>query len=207
MGNLFGGSKKESVSQNTQEKTSGTSSGTYSSTPIFDPNAIGTLNALAGNLGSLGGDAGTASKFLTSLIGGGGGMNPYAEQVVAAQNRLAGPEFAKRLASVRSSGYGGGIGRDLIDQGMFASDFTNRQYDANARTLLDAWNADMGTKLTAAGGLAGLDQNKMGAALQFLNTLRGETGKQQQDQSGTSNTSSTGKSKTTSFGGSFSFGN
>lgn len=205
MGSLFGGGKKESTNQTQQQQTSGNSSGTYSAMPVFDPNAYGTINALGGMSGNLGRAGTTAEQYLTQMLSG-GGMNPYAERVVEGQNRLAGAEFDKRLAGVRSSGYGGGIGRDFIDQGMFTSDFTNRQYDANARTLLDAWNADQNNRLGAASQLGGLDSTRLQSALSFLNSMRGEAGNQQQTQTGTSNTQSKGTTKSGSFGLQIGFG-
>lgn len=205
MGNLFGGAKKESSNQTQQQQTSGSSNGSYSAMPVFDPNAYGTINALGGMASNLGGAGNTAEGYLTQMLSG-GGMNPYAERVVEGQNRLAGAEFDKRLAGVRSSGYGGGIGRDVIDQGMFVSDFTNRQYDANARTLLDAWNADQNNRLGATSQLGGLDSTRLQSALSFLNNMRGETGNQTQQQTGTSNTQAKGTTKAISGGFNIGFG-
>jgi len=188
-------------SQNQQEQSSG--SGSYSNRPVFDPQAQGTIDALGGAFGNLGRDAASSSDFLKGMLQP-GGMNPYAQQVVDTQNKLAQPEFEKRLAGVRSGGYGGGVGRDLIDQGMFASDFTNKQSAWNANTLLDAWNADRGMQLSAAGQLGDLDYGRLQGALEYINSLRGQAGEQAQQASGT--TTSQGKSNTKSSGTSSNFG-
>jgi hypothetical protein len=209
MGDIFG-SKKKSSSESAQTGsfnqtgTTNQKSG-YNQTATFNPQAQGAIDALSGNFGSFtGGGTDAAQTFLTSMLGQGGGMNPYAQQVVDANNAIANKDFNKRLAGVRSSGYGGGIGRDQINQGMFASDYTNQQNYNNSRLMLDAFSQGQDRQLGAAGALGGLDANSMAAAIQFINSLRGEQGTAQQTgtevAAGTSKANSTARGKESGFG-------
>jgi len=204
MGSIGGSGSKTSQkgvqdttqSQNQQEQSSG--SGSYSNRPVFDPQAQGTIDSLSGAFGNIGQDVGASSDFLRNMLQPAGGMNPYAQQVVDTQNKVSAADFDKRLAGVRSGGYGGGIGRDLIDQGMFTSDFTNNQAAWNAKTLLDAFNQDRGMQLNAAGQLSGNDAGRLQGALEYINSLKGQAGEQAQQAAGT--TTSQGKSNTKSSG-------
>ena len=139
----------------------------------FRPEANGVLKALGGNLqdaGSYG--SGAASYYQSQLQEG--GVNPNVERVIAAQRPIADKQFGDRLAQVRSGGFRGGVGRDTINQGQFASDFTNQQNLGEAQMLNDAWNQQTQNKQGAASGLAGLDSQRLSAALGFLQSLRGE---------------------------------
>lgn len=196
------GKSDTTESQKTVENSTG--SGTFSNRATFDPAAQGTIDTLSGAFGNVGQDVGTSSDFLKSMLMPNAGMNPYAQQVVDTQNKVSNQDFQNRLAGVRSGGYGGGIGRDLMDQGMFTSDFTNNQAAWNAKTLLDAFNQDRGMQLNAAGQLSGNDAGRLQGALEYLNTLKGQSGEQAQQASGVTDT--TGKSSTTSSGKSSTIG-
>jgi len=196
------GKSDTTESQKTVENSTG--SGTFNNRATFDPKAQGTIDTLSGAFGNVGQDVGTSSDFLKSMLMPNAGMNPYAQQVVDTQNKISNQDFQNRLAGVRSGGYGGGIGRDLMDQGMFTSDFTNNQAAWNAKTLLDAFNQDRGMQLNAAGQLSGNDAGRLQGALEYLNTLKGQSGDQTQQASGVTDT--TGKSSTTSSGKSSTIG-
>ena len=196
------GKQDTTQSQNTVENSSGT--GSFNNRATFDPKAQDTIDTLSGAFGNVGQDVGASSDWLKSLLQPQGGMNPYAQQVVDTQNKLSNADFDKRLAGVRSGGYGGGIGRDLIDQGMFTGNYTDQQHASNAKTLLDAWNADRGMQLNAAGQLSGNDAGRLQGAIEYINSLKGQAGEQEQQALGTTN--STGKSSTTSSGRTTGFG-
>lgn len=157
----------------------------------FDPRADDVIKNLSGGLSTLGtGNSDDAANYYRSMLSpAGGGVNPYAQQVVDSQDKLAEGDFNRRLSGVRSSGMGGGIGRDLIDQGMFASDFTNKQHAWNAQTLLDAFNTQQGRQFDSAGALGNIDQAKYATAINFINSLRGQ--QTSVDSSGRSDTTST----------------
>lgn len=155
--------------------------GTTDVKPTFDPRADALIASLSQSVADTGGGNDSASDFLKQTIASPGGVNPYAQQVVNSENKLADADFQKRLSGVRSSGYGGGIGRDLIDQGMFTSDFTDRQHASNAKTLLDAFKDNQGAQLSAAGQLSGIDATKLASALNLVNALRGQSGNTTQD--------------------------
>ena len=183
-------------SSNQQENTTG--SGTFNNKPVFNPEAQQTIDRLSGQFGNVGNDSAKSSDFLSSMLQPAGGMNPYAQQVVDTQNKLSNSDFNQRLAGVRSGGYGGGVGRDLIDQGMFTSDFTNKQAAWNAKTLLDAFNQDRGVQMSAAGQLGDMDYGKLQGALEYINSLKGQAGEQAQQAA--ANTTSSGKSSTKTSG-------
>lgn len=139
----------------------------------FRPEASGILQALSGNLtnaGSFGG--GAAAQYEKTLSEG--GVNPYVQSTIEANRPVAQKQFSDRLAQVRSGGFRGGVGRDTINQGQFASDFTNQQALGENQMMVDAFNNQSQQKMGAAAGLAGLDSQRLSAALGFLQALRGE---------------------------------
>lgn len=140
---------RETTDTNTQQASTG--SGDYTKQASFDPRADTLLSSL--------------QNYGNTELNQPGGVNPFAQQVVDSQDKLANTDFKNRLAGIKSSGYGGGIGSDLIKQGMFTSDFTGRQHANDAQTLLGAFNDSNTQKNTVANG-----------ALQLLSLLRGETG-------------------------------
>ena len=175
---------RQTVDQNSNSASTGT--GAYDKTIVTDPRTNSTIDSLTGSLADTGKASGSATAFLNSMVGG--QNNPYAEQLVQANNKLADAEFKQRLAGIRSGGYGGGMGRDLLDQGIFTGNFTSQQNANNVKTLLDAFNTNQANGLNAAGQLSGIDANKYQAALQLISTLRGEKGTN--DQSTNTETSS-----------------
>lgn len=163
--------------QNTQSKQTGrnevNANTETSREATFRPEASGVLQALSGNLtnaGSYGG--GAAEQYQKTLSEG--GINPYVEQAIAANRPVADKQFGDRLAQVRSGGFRGGVGRDSINQGQFASDFTNQQALQDNQLRMNAYDTQSNQKMGAAGGLAGLDSQRLSAALGFLQALRGE---------------------------------
>lgn len=163
----------------------------YFKETTFDPRADSVIANLAGGLSNNNtANADNAANYYNSLLKQPAGANPYAQQVVDTQNKLSDADFQKRLAGVRSSGYGGGIGRDLVDQGMFTSDFTNRQASWNAQTLLDSFKTDQNQRMDSAGALANIDNAKYATAINFINSLRGEKGTSAEDATSKSKTSS-----------------
>lgn len=179
-----------------QDKTSADSQKNANTTTqtTFDPRADDVIANLSGGLAQNNtNNADLAGQFYKNQVLS-GLNNPYAQQVVDSQDKLAQADFDKRLSGVRSSGYGGGIGRDLIDQGMFTSDFTNKQHAWNAQTLLDAFNTDQGRRMDSAGALANIDNAKYATAINFINSLRG--------QKTTADETAKSDSKTTSIGAS-----
>lgn len=158
---------KEYGTTNTRSNTN------YSNNATFRPEGQATLDALAGIYGNVGQSANQANNFYSRQLEG-GAVNPYIENMVAGQNALANQDFSSRLAQVRSGGFRGGAGRDTINQGMFASDFTNQQYANNQKTFADAFTQSQNEKYAAANALG---QNQQ-LAMQLLALLRGEEGQQ-----------------------------
>lgn len=103
-----------------------------------------------------------------------GDVDPYVRDVVAGQNEQANTEFGSRLKSIRSGGYRGGINADVMRQGLFTSDFTNRQFTDNARLFSDAWNNAQGRQFASAQGLGNVLNARQGGATALLGLLRGE---------------------------------
>lgn len=141
------------TTQDTNTNQASTGTGAYDKSATFDPRADSMISSLSNYTNQVNQPT----------------VNPYAQQVVDAQNKLSADEFAKRLAGVKSSGYGGGIGGDLVKQGMFTSDFTNRQGASNTQTLLDAFQKGQDNQNTVAD-----------KALNLISLLRGETGTNEQ---------------------------
>jgi hypothetical protein len=155
-------------------KTSNTS---YDRRATFLPQGQQTLDSLAGFYGGAADQGRQANQFYANQLQG-GGVNPYAQQVVDSQSKVADEQFKNRLAQVRSGGFRGGAGRDTINQSQFANSFTNQQQAQNMQTLLNAFQQQQGEKFASANALS---QNQQ-AAQQFLGLLRGESGEQQTDE-------------------------
>lgn len=159
-----------SRSKETGTQTSDTTN-QFRTNATFRPEGQATLDALGGYYAGAAGNANQANRFYQQNLNN-GGVNPYAQQVVDAQSKVANQDFSNRLAQVRSGGFRGGAGRDTINQGMFVSDFTNQQNAQNVKTLLDAFTQAQNERFASAGALS---QNQ-NAAQSFLALLRGEEG-------------------------------
>ncbi len=187
----------EQSQQHTTDTGSKTATGTGSTNQVatFDPRADETIKALQGATGNVGSGDDSASSYLQGLLSTPNGQNPYAQQVVDTQDKLANATFDKRLGAIRSSNYGSGAGSDLVDQGMFTGNFTDQQKASDAKTLLDAFNNQQSAQLTGAGQLAGIDATKMASALNLINALRGQsaTTDQQTNESTTSRSDTAGQ--------------
>jgi hypothetical protein len=168
MGLKLGGSK-------TKQQSSFSSAPTYN-----DPRAQVAIDALASGAKGQTKYGDTLGNFFQSRMAG--GVNPYVQGIVDSNNQLANTDFANRIAQVRSGGFRGGIGTDLVNQGMFTSDFTSRQHGANSQLLANAFDTGENRALAAAGGLGGLDQNSLQSAIALIAALRGEAGEGQQTQ-------------------------
>lgn len=168
------GAKVEASHEDSNTKQQANTDTTTKTT--FDPRADDVIKNLSGGLSTLGtGNSDDAAAYYRNMLSpSGGGVNPYAQQVVDSQDKLAENDYQRRLSGVRSSGMGGGIGRDLIDQGMFTSDFTNKQHASDAQILLDAFNTQQGRQFDSAGALGNIDQAKYATAINFINSLRGQ---------------------------------
>ena len=99
--------------------------------------------------------------------------DPYTRAIISAERPVAEQDFKNRLSQVRSSGYRGGTGRDTINQGMFASDFTNNQSLGNARLLSEAFGRGQDRSLAAAQGFQGLNAQQLASAAALIQALMG----------------------------------
>ena len=169
-----GGGTTESYSKG-HEDTTGTASSAYNKSATFNPEAQQTLQALSGAFGNVGQNGTAAANYYKSQLGN-TSVNPYYEQLIAAQNKTANKQLADRMAQVRSGGYGGGVARDTAAQSQAAADFTAQQQAGNSNLLANAYNTMQQNQQQSAGGLAGLDANQTNSAINFLQTLRGESG-------------------------------
>lgn len=169
------GAKVEASNTRSTEETNRNAN--YARETTFDPRADDVIRNLSGGLAGINaGGTDAAASFYRNQMNAPAGVNPYAQQVVDTQNRNSEADFQRRLSGVRSAGYNGGTGRDLVDQGMFASDFSNRQAAWNAQTLMDAFRFGEGQRTDAAGSLANIDNGRYATAINFINSLRGERG-------------------------------
>lgn len=113
-------------------------------------------------------------NFYGGQLANGGQVDPYIKDVVAGQNSLADTAFADRMKTIRSGGYRGGVNADVMRQGLFTSDFTNRQFTDNSRLFSDAWNNAQGRQFASASGLNNVINSRLGGSTALLGLLRGE---------------------------------
>jgi hypothetical protein len=147
----------------------------YNKYATFDPAASGALKALSANNGSVNNDANFASQYYKNNLTQ-GSMNPYVQQQIDAQNKVADSQFGNRMSQVRSGGYGGGVGASSINQSKLASDFTNQQQSNNMNLLAQAFTQQQQQQQASASGLSNLTNNQSINAQNFLSLLKGEGG-------------------------------
>lgn len=169
-----GGSTADTYTKGHEDTYSDTNS-SYEKKATFDPAGKQALTALGSNFGNVGNDSADALRYYKEQLSN-SSINPYYRQMIEAQNKVANKQFADRLAQVRSSGYGGGVGRDTQNQSQAAADFTAQQQANNSNILANAYNQLQQQQQTSAGALGALDTARTNEMINFLNTLRGETG-------------------------------
>ena len=149
--------------QNSKTNTTGTTDTTsdYTKNATFDPRANSALQSL-----QMGTD--DASRYNRSVLAK-GNVDPYTEQLVSAQNALADQTYAQGLKSVRTAGYGRGIGSSYVNQNKLAANYANQKAANQANLYQSAYDQTQAQKQAAAAA----QQNSL---LQFLSLLRGESG-------------------------------
>lgn len=134
--------------------------------PVFGDQGQQIINALAGQ------EPGQAEATFSRLMQG--GENPFQARWANAFRQGAFQDFGQAMRGVRGAGFRGGQGRDFMNQGQLASNFSN---DLNANimgALMGQHNVDNQLALGAAGGAGNLELGRQGSLLNLLSLLRGE---------------------------------
>jgi len=149
--------------QNSTTNTTGVTNTTsdYNKKASFDPRANAALTALQNGTDD-------TSKYNKSVLAQ-GDVSPYTNQLVTAQNALADQAYAQGLKQTRSSGYGGGVGADSINQNKLAANYANTKASNQANLYQGAYENSQAQKQAAAA-------SQQNALIQFLSMLRGESG-------------------------------
>lgn len=162
----------------------GTSKSSLSETsflrPFYeDPRAQEGINALVG-LTKEDPRAASIADFYRSQIEGTAGENSYIHNLIGANEATAKQQFGENLAQVRSGGYRGGAGRDVLAQGETAQQFTNQLAADRAKLLSEDYYNRQQRGFTGAAGLNdllnSLAATRGGSAGALLQALRGEHG-------------------------------
>lgn len=193
----FGASaSRQRTDQNVSQNTSTNNTGQRRA--VFDsPEAQSVLASLTGQAtGSPNYNEEAAGIYRGMAGGGGGGINPFVENIISASNKEGDRALQSGLAGVRAGAYRGGTGASMYGQGNMVANAANTRAKDNASLRYGAYNDNASRALSAAGagagGLANLGQGNQSLAAQILALLRGEntnetgTGVMTGTQSGTS---------------------